>query len=229
VAFVMPYIPHDKFHEYFDKLSPSETQNYMKNLLIAIAHVHSHDIIHRDIKPSNFLFNRAAKTFLLVDFGLAQDLKKSPAPRNTGDEDLTTQKRKLCVEDLATPTKKRQCLPTNNITNVENKDISDNKVANFHFKTPLKQRNQFINDTLHHTTPLAQNLKSTIVGISVNLKLASPSNGSQNTSNSNQKTTNDRTNAVCFCYGKSQVCNLCIVKKEIQASRAGTPVRAYIN
>lgn len=27
----------------------------------------------------------------------------------------------------------------------------------------------------------------------------------------------------CFCYGRPSVCNVCLIKKEIQATRAGTP------
>ena len=39
-----------------DRMSAIDIQNYMKNLLIALKHVHSYKIIHRDVKPSNFLY-----------------------------------------------------------------------------------------------------------------------------------------------------------------------------
>lgn len=69
---VMEMIEHDKFVDFVSNLSHDEIKLYMKNLLIALKHVHEHNIVHRDIKPGNFLFNRKNQKFLLVDFGLAQ-------------------------------------------------------------------------------------------------------------------------------------------------------------
>ncbi|GAB1599247.1 division cycle 7-related kinase-like [Argonauta hians] len=73
----MPYFPHDKIQDCLSYLRPAEIQCYMKNLLIALSHVHEQNIIHRDVKPSNFLFNRKTQQFSLVDFGLAH---KAPLP-----------------------------------------------------------------------------------------------------------------------------------------------------
>lgn len=72
---VMELIEHDRFVDIVDQLDYSEIVIYMKNLLIALEHVHKHSIMHRDIKPANFLFNRKNKKFLLVDFGLAQTVR----------------------------------------------------------------------------------------------------------------------------------------------------------
>ena len=57
-----------------------EVRLYMKNLLLALRHIHSFGIIHRDIKPANFLYDPVKKRFGLVDFGLAQ--KGDPVPYN---------------------------------------------------------------------------------------------------------------------------------------------------
>ncbi|KAI1285074.1 Cell division cycle 7-related protein kinase [Halotydeus destructor] len=72
---IMPNFPHDKYTDYVTELTVEEIQDYMKNLLIALAKVHSKGVIHRDVKPSNFLYNRNARTYALVDFGLAQNEK----------------------------------------------------------------------------------------------------------------------------------------------------------
>lgn len=74
VAFIMPYLAHDRFLDFFKKMDVAEVQFYLKNLLIALRHVHKFHIIHRDVKPSNFLYNRQKRQFLLVDFGLAQQV-----------------------------------------------------------------------------------------------------------------------------------------------------------
>lgn len=76
IAFVMPYIQHERFPDYFDKFNARELQDYMRNLLIALKHVHGFGVIHRDVKPSNFLHDRKSQKYLLVDFGLAQTLDK---------------------------------------------------------------------------------------------------------------------------------------------------------
>lgn len=72
---VMELIEHDRFVDIVADLEYMEIVIYMKNLLIALEHVHSHNIMHRDIKPANFLFNRKNMKFLLVDFGLAQPVR----------------------------------------------------------------------------------------------------------------------------------------------------------
>ncbi|KAH8324123.1 hypothetical protein KR074_000328, partial [Drosophila pseudoananassae] len=74
VAFVMPYMTHDRFHDIYRQLSLQEVRDYLRNLLIALRHVHKFNVIHRDVKPSNILFNRRTGKFLLCDFGLAQRL-----------------------------------------------------------------------------------------------------------------------------------------------------------
>lgn len=48
-----------------------------------------------------------------------------------------------------------------------------------------------------------------------------------NTPNASGRTPNatgtGSSNVACYCYGKPTICNLCIIKKEVHASRAGTP------
>lgn len=72
VAFIMPYMTHDRFHDIYRSLNFPEIRDYLRNLLIALRHVHKFNVIHRDVKPSNILYNRRTGKFLLCDFGLAQ-------------------------------------------------------------------------------------------------------------------------------------------------------------
>lgn len=108
IAFVMPFISHIRFTDYFDKMSTRELQDYMRNLLIALRHVHSYKVIHRDVKPSNFLYDRGNKKFLLVDFGLAQILDKNM---------LSTSYKALAISD------------SNNTNNAEKKEDEESTVC----------------------------------------------------------------------------------------------------
>uniref|UniRef100_A0A1Q3FVY0 non-specific serine/threonine protein kinase n=1 Tax=Culex tarsalis TaxID=7177 RepID=A0A1Q3FVY0_CULTA len=266
VAFVMPYIAHDQFHQYYDKMSPAETQLYMRNLLVALKRVHEFHVIHRDVKPSNFLYNRKQQKFLLVDFGLAQDisarraaLKEAPAEERTSKRRLSgvvvagevegnqqgsdvvgqhqQKKIKLEADNLENSTTPAVTEPSGNVTQ-QPPPV---------FKTPLKQSNQIIspmklsNITKDlYSSPLVRQIKSTVLGISTNIKVAQrqqqlllQQQQQQGIAGNNQSPVvpippkTARANAVnaalCECFGKSQVCNICLVKKEMQASRAGTP------
>lgn len=79
---VMELIDHERFSKLVAEMDYDEIVMYIKNLLIALQHVHSHNIMHRDIKPANFLYNRQHRKFLLVDFGLATQLRQRPVAVN---------------------------------------------------------------------------------------------------------------------------------------------------
>lgn len=55
-------------------LSATECQSIGQQLVNAIAHIASRDLVHRDIKPDNILFREDGITPVLVDFGLVRDL-----------------------------------------------------------------------------------------------------------------------------------------------------------
>ncbi|MGA8742987.1 MAG: serine/threonine-protein kinase [Terracidiphilus sp.] len=46
-------------------------------LVNAVAHIASHDLVHRDIKPDNILFRQDGVTPVIVDFGLVRDLVRT--------------------------------------------------------------------------------------------------------------------------------------------------------
>lgn len=267
VAFVMPFIAHDQFHVYYDKMTPAETQLYMKNLLIALKRVHEFSVIHRDVKPSNFLYNRKKQTFLLVDFGLAQDISnrvnRGTTVATEVAEDKTGKRRLSGVAaeanqqdaDAVVQVLKKVKLHDDNMENSTTLvgGVEQEQQPPPVFKTPLKQSNQIIspmklsNITKDlYSSPLVRQIKSTVLGISSNLKAAqrqqqgrgsnpaavapippkTVTGGPRTThqyNTSSSASSAAKQDAVCKCFGKSQVCNICLVKKEMQASRAGTP------
>lgn len=50
-----------------------------------------------------------------------------------------------------------------------------------------------------------------------------PAPPNQNRYTVDNRRTRSANESVCFCYGKPTICNVCIIKKEVRASRAGTP------
>ena len=52
-------------------LTENEAKHYMKQLLSAIHHCHSNQIMHRDLKPENIVFlNAKAQDLKIIDFGV---------------------------------------------------------------------------------------------------------------------------------------------------------------
>ena len=95
---VFPYYPLDLYHfihsrECNDERIPeSNIRVWVKDMLKALAHCHSHGIIHGDIKPSNFLISSNDDTgksndngrLKLCDFGLAQLENSKGSGSNNG-------------------------------------------------------------------------------------------------------------------------------------------------
>lgn len=313
----MPYIPHDRFHDYFDKLDVRELQDYMRNLLIALRHVHDFKVIHRDVKPSNFLHDRKNKRYLLVDFGLAQELEPKLENDNNrcqslstsnnnnnkpSDESVECDRKVAAAAGAAASNKQISCEPmeadgdcetvskmvddskrsnkrrpshsdetenkcssidsmnsakrqrtsivinatsnvvqnanSNNTNNNNNRN--NNTPASQHstsyipsqFKTPLKQMNEISMKKVSNelNSPLSADIKSAILSYSIHTKLQingtstpqriTPPNHKYKLNN---RINSSNANIKCYCYGRPTVCNICLVKREIQATRAGTP------
>lgn len=112
VAIVMPYFPHNKFKELVQRATVNAVRDYMKNLLIALQHVHAAGIIHRDVKPTNFLFNMNTKKYALIDFGLAQRIEIKHILDGGADATLKTilNKRRTVVPSSQESPRKRRVL-----------------------------------------------------------------------------------------------------------------------
>uniref|UniRef100_A0A182J333 non-specific serine/threonine protein kinase n=1 Tax=Anopheles atroparvus TaxID=41427 RepID=A0A182J333_ANOAO len=271
VGLVMNYIPHEPFHVYYAQLSPAEVQRYLRQLLVALARVHQYGVIHRDVKPSNFLHSRRnGGTFMLVDFGLAQELRTVEPPTGSFEQ--------------PPPVKRHKPLPKEGSGNgavvataeqvVFRNPLKQQQQGNKYTISPLKVSNNTLKDLVQ--SPLARQIKSAAIGIGNGLKsrrsmagvTGTPPNSARS-ENTRQKTDlvgvsplarqvklaaagigaglkNNRqpsnpavpspTPAMaaaaarqssdlpwCECYGKAQVCNRCLVKRELHAPRAGTP------
>ncbi|CCW68658.1 unnamed protein product [Phytomonas sp. Hart1] len=73
IIFILDYLPGGElydimYHHYH--LTQSAVQLYMAELVLAIEHIHSHDVVHRDIKSENILLDSEGH-LRLNDFGLA--------------------------------------------------------------------------------------------------------------------------------------------------------------
>lgn len=296
VAFVMPHAPHDKFQDIYDNLTPKETRNYIKNLLIALQRVHNFNIIHRDVKPTNFLVDRKKNQYLLVDFGLAQECnnnnnnynnnnRSNNINNNNDDKFNVNNKRKLDNDDSSNvaindninidddennhdnssqkniiPALKRARYSTSIVPKLDNTENSSQVLITqtrqqqlqqqqaspqqhvSPFKTPLKQFNEIsTKNTIKLLSPVEVITKSAVLGYKLNnlMQKQSNNNGGINNGNndvvvSHKYNTDNRklssklgSNVMapssCSCYLRNMICNLCVIKKEMIASRAGTP------
>ncbi|CAD5121391.1 DgyrCDS9913 [Dimorphilus gyrociliatus] len=58
-----------------DSFTESEAAHYLKQLLLAVEHIHSKNIVHLDLKPENLLLtNSSSEEIKLIDFGFARKL-----------------------------------------------------------------------------------------------------------------------------------------------------------
>uniref|UniRef100_A0A182LRE3 non-specific serine/threonine protein kinase n=1 Tax=Anopheles culicifacies TaxID=139723 RepID=A0A182LRE3_9DIPT len=220
VGLVMKYIPQEPFDQYYAQMTPAGVQCYMKELFIALERTHLYGVIHRDVKPSNFLHSprNGGGPYVLVDFGLAQETNKGVLSLRTLDRPRQTEGRR---ED--------QVVPQRQDTVVMRNPLKRQSSSNTH--QPLKLSNSMTKDLAD--VPLARQIKSAagIIGNELRhrrsavLENQSPNakdlkSSSINTSVTARQSSNLPT---CNCNGRPQVCNICLVKPEMNAPRAGTP------
>lgn len=57
------------------KFTEAEAAKVFAELLVALHHLHSQEIIHRDIKPENLMFQKPGGIIKFIDFGLAVQMR----------------------------------------------------------------------------------------------------------------------------------------------------------
>ena len=80
--FTMPFVHGESLRSRLDRegeLPIAEAVRILRDVAIAIAYAHEHDVVHRDIKPENVLLSGGTST--VTDFGVAKALSASAGER----------------------------------------------------------------------------------------------------------------------------------------------------
>ncbi|XP_035233138.1 cell division cycle 7-related protein kinase-like, partial [Stegodyphus dumicola] len=217
VVIVMPYYPHQRFSDYFRLLTVNDIRDYMRNLFIALSKIHAHGIIHRDVKPNNFLYCKSQKSYILVDFGLAERTDffsskhsetRQPLSDSTGRLNKSVQN---MIENSANFDKQvRESIPSSvNISRYQAMNSSKRQENASKKRKLAPSTSTAINETL----PVVNaHTKSSIKQYPLHSK---PRDGSKHSKSSKGKE--------CGCFRKPTVCSICLGRDPEEAPRGGTP------
>lgn len=229
-----------------------DVQEYIRQLLTALRHVHSHNIIHRDIKPNNFLYDIETKKGGLVDFGLAQ-YAPTPKEKTKNSSDMAAVGPKLRRNSTHVtssnqlslrPLSKRRCLSEiQNNVNIK----AGLAAASFSSEKPLKKgikgkshsfsSNDDIMAKKRHKfsgrfmTTSPKVFSSDKISLSErhspfsSLKIGDifPSIRKYESSGKwKGGSSSSRTKDKCSCFDKLKVCRKCLARPHPSAPRAGT-------
>ena len=90
VAYVMEYINGKSLRELLNakRLTDTEIENYLNQMVVALNYIHKEGIVHRDIKPSNFIFATNG-TLKLVDFGISKSIDATSVDHTSTSTNLS--------------------------------------------------------------------------------------------------------------------------------------------
>ena len=83
--YVMKLVRGDRLDVWLRQKEPSlqATLRFVQRICEAVAFAHAHDVIHRDLKPENIMVGAFGEA-LVMDWGLAKDLRTARPPRAEG-------------------------------------------------------------------------------------------------------------------------------------------------
>ena len=123
-------------------MTENDIKLYFKQLLECIQKLSELGYVHRDIKPKNCLFNFDSKKFMLIDFGLCDEISNI---KSMHSKEIKTIKSKL-------KTKQNNYKENKNISNKYATPQIARKKSKFYYKTPMN-RNRFTlfnNNSIHN-------------------------------------------------------------------------------
>eukprot|EP00096_Caligus_rogercresseyi_P004548 TRINITY_DN18872_c0_g1_i1.p1 TRINITY_DN18872_c0_g1~~TRINITY_DN18872_c0_g1_i1.p1 ORF type:complete len:523 (+),score=131.74 TRINITY_DN18872_c0_g1_i1:177-1571(+) len=225
----MSYVPSSpSFSDLIHLMDYEEIQEYLCNLLEALAYIHELGIIHRDIKPANFLYNRRSRQYALCDFGLAQQTKASRKRKPASFNSPPPPKRSILSEvnlnnnnnPSSSPRRSPRKHPgSSRLSSTAKRAHSKLKISgsaiieSSNGRSPHNNSNNF---TILEPTSGIPSMELFQASLSSRLSTGGPSGSASTPSNG-------RSSSCCSCYGKPSVCSLCLSLKPLKAPRAGTP------
>ena len=73
---VMEYVNGGNLHDYLltqtNKLDEEVVMNFFIQIIVALNHIHSKNVLHRDLKTQNLLIDRHHKILKISDFGISK-------------------------------------------------------------------------------------------------------------------------------------------------------------